>query len=102
MPEPRPVIPSKRLKKWTPEPLAAGDARHGTANGYVNYGCRFVPCVEARKADRAQRRGEGPKGNRAPVAELGTRSAYSAGCRCDSCRAAVTAAAREDREKNKK
>lgn len=33
--------------------LAPDDPRHGTANGYRNYGCRCEPCRQARAATRS-------------------------------------------------
>jgi hypothetical protein len=98
-PEPRSVIPAKKLKKWTPEPLPEDDPRHGTSNGYMNYGCRCQPCVDARKAYR-ERLKANPAG-RAARSEHGTTSKYARGCRCDQCRAAVTDAAREYRERKR-
>jgi hypothetical protein len=36
--------------------LPEGDPRHGSKNGYGNYGCRCAACTEAgRKANAAQR-----------------------------------------------
>lgn len=98
-PEPREVIPSKKLKKWVPEPLSEEDPRHGQASSYRNRGCRCDRCREAHRLDKARRRAEGPKGTYAKTAEHGTRSRYARGCRCDECRAATTAAARADRKK---
>lgn len=95
-PDEKPVIPSKRLKKWIPQPLAADDPRHGTASSYRNHACRCDACREAHRLDKAARRAEGPKGTR-QQAQHGTRSKYSRGCRCDECRAAVSTAARESR-----
>lgn len=97
MPPPRPVIPSKKLKKWTPKPLSAVDERHGTNAGYM-HGCRCEPCVKARMAYRVERRANPPK-PRATNSEHGTNSRYTKGCRCDDCRAAATAWARDYRER---
>lgn len=93
MPDPRPVIPAKKLKKWRPEPLADDDERHGSNTGYVNFRCRCDRCIEARKVYRAERKAN-PK-PRAKVAEHGTKSRYSKGCRCPECKAAATEYARE-------
>lgn len=32
--------------------LPEGDPRHGTVNGYENYGCRCALCAEARRVAR--------------------------------------------------
>ncbi len=98
-PEPREVIPSKRLKKWVPALLDDDDPRHGSNNAYLNYGCRCPKCVEARKEHRRKLRAN-PAG-RAATSEHGTASKYARGCRCDRCRAAVTDAAREYRARKR-
>ncbi len=98
-PEPRSVIPAKKLKKWTPEPLPEDDPRHGTSNGYMNYGCRCQPCTDARRAYRERLKAT-PAG-RAATSEHGTTSKYARGCRCDQCRVAVTDAAREYRARKR-
>jgi hypothetical protein len=101
LPAARPVIPSKKLQKWVPAPLAEGDDRHGTANGYRNYSCRCSRCVLAQREAKKVERQEGPKGTRRAKAEHGTTSKYSAGCRCQDCRDAVAARAREKRAEKK-
>lgn len=95
-PAAKPVIPSKKLQKWEPKPLATDDDRHGTNTGYMNHGCRCEPCKEARKAYRAERRANPPK-PRATNSAHGTNSRYTKGCRCDECRAAATAWAKDYR-----
>jgi len=87
-PAPREVIPSKRLKKWEPKPLTEDDDRHGTNNGYMNFGCRCTRCVEARKEYRAERKAN-PTG-RTAKAEHGTHSRYARGCRCQPCKGAAS------------
>ena len=41
------------MKRYTERHLPADDARHGTDNGYSNYGCRCTPCVAAHADYRA-------------------------------------------------
>lgn len=48
----------QRLRR-TNEGLADDDKRHGTANGYLNYGCRCEECVSAYAAYHADNRGSG-------------------------------------------
>lgn len=38
--------------------LCVNDDRHGTENGYVNFGCRCLACVGAARYARSQRRRE--------------------------------------------
>ncbi|KJL23151.1 hypothetical protein [Microbacterium foliorum] len=97
LPAPRPVIPSKRLQKWVPQPLADNDERHGTTNGYRNYSCRCLRCSLAQKEAKRLERLEGPKGTRRAKAVHGTTSKYSAGCRCQDCKDAAATYAREKR-----
>jgi hypothetical protein len=73
-----------------------GDARHGTANGYINHRCRCEPCSKAGTAYvgprvQAWRRAHGVRPWAEYVASLprrrhGTNSMYSGGCRCAECR----------------
>jgi len=94
-----------------------GDPRHGTANGYANLGCRCDACRDAQtrylreRGTGSYRRDMCACGNRKTVgrkqcracrdaeraAQHGTESGYSAGCRCDECRAASAAARRRRR-----
>lgn len=68
------------------------DPRHGTENGYQNYGCRCDPCRAARKAARTL---HDPYDER-----HGTYNGYrNYGCRCDPCKAANSAHQREKRAK---
>jgi hypothetical protein len=100
VPEPKPVIPSKKLKKSEPKPLVPDDPRHGTNSGYVNFRCRCAACVEARKVYRAERRANPNPTARAEKSEHGMLSRYTKhGCRCDECRAAATEYARKRRER---
>jgi hypothetical protein len=127
MPAPRPVVVSRTAPTKTPErqegidevrrypatdgilhpprirerkPLAEDDPRHGTANGYKNLWCRCAPCSAAAREDRRRQQVEGLKGRR-KVAEHGTESLYTRGCRCDSCREAATVAKRAYRERKR-
>lgn len=67
--------------------LEPGDPRHGTTNGYGNYHCRCTDCREANRLKQVayvaavRARGE-------VVADHGTTTAYSTGCRCEVCKAA--------------
>lgn len=91
-------------------PLPADDARHGTANGYNNYGCRCEACTNAIREynvprNRAWRHRTGRFKPRAVyLAEIeaahGTESRYKR-CHCDECRAGSAAARRERRRKAK-
>lgn len=101
MPSPRPVIPSRKLQKWVPAPLADDDERHGTANAYRNYSCRCTRCTHAQREAKRLERLEGPKGTRRAKAVHGTTSKYSAGCRCGDCKDAVAAHARQKRAQKK-
>lgn len=68
--------------------LSPLDWRHGSPNGYFNYGCRCVPCKAAAR--------EYQKGTRArrlarPIPDLvhGTYNGYTNySCRCEECREA--------------
>lgn len=95
-PEEKPVIPAKKRKKYVPEPLAPDDQRHGSNAGY-NRGCRCEPCVEARKAYRAERKAN-PVG-RVEKADHGTIAKYTHGCRCQPCRDAIAEYNRRRRER---
>lgn len=39
-----------------PKPLYPDDPKHGTNNGYINYGCRCERCVKAASEYRKRRR----------------------------------------------
>ena len=41
------------MNRHTTRQLAPDDPRHGTTNGYNNYGCRCAPCRAASSAARA-------------------------------------------------
>lgn len=67
--------------------MSGGSFMHGTADGYVNHGCRCDRCREARKEQGLARVMK-------PGAPHGTRTLYADGCRCDLCREAHAAACR--------
>ena len=70
--------------------LRSDDERHGSWNGYANYGCRCEPCKQAAsdvmKGMRAERIKKGlPPGDD----RHGTYNGYvNYGCRCDLCKQA--------------
>lgn len=68
--------------------LTPGDPRHGTPNGYVNYGCRCESCKAA--ASVAQKRIKAALRSRPiPSYVHGTVNGYKTyKCKCDACRAA--------------
>jgi hypothetical protein len=74
--------------------LGDDDPRHGTTNGYSNFGCRCAQCTEANRlaqaAYKARLRAEGRV-----LGAHGTDSCYDSGCRCDECRAAHNRKSRE-------
>lgn len=63
--------------------LAPDDPRHGTLNGYRNYGCRCDPCRQAAIEGRRRYAALPPDDPR-----HGRRSTYTAGCHCGACREA--------------
>lgn len=78
-------------------------ARHGTAGGYSNYGCRCAPCTaahsaalaRARVARLAWRRWDARAGTWVTTADVphGRASTYENwGCRCAPCVTAASAA----------
>ena len=80
------------------------DPRHGTANGYVNLGCRCFRCRNAwadralrDRASRAARLAADPT-----LAPHGRATTYrNWGCRCDECTAAHSEAGRRRRAARK-
>ena len=92
--------------------LPVGDPRHGTVNGYGNLGCRCESCRVAHTAyfrewrnrtGRTQPRADYVAAVRAAAEARdnhGTETRYSAGCRCDACRAAQNDARRRRRHEN--
>lgn len=88
----------------TSKTLAASDPRHGTNNGYNNYGCRCEPCVKAGRAYQAARRRAQGTPTRQEVNESRKQHGWSryknGGCRCDVCRAAAAAQKRRQRANN--
>ena len=67
--------------------LEDGDKRHGTVNGYINYGCRCSACTKANSdylVPRArERRANGLEPN---DRRHGTDNGYTNyGCRCSRC-----------------
>jgi hypothetical protein len=79
--------------------LPADDDRHGTPNGYSNWGCRCEACVEANSAYQLPmahtRRGKGlPEGDR----RHGSDNGYTNyGCRCEDCKTGRRTAAQRRR-----
>ena len=97
----RVLPPEPKAPKGTKFKLAGSiaddpmDLRHGTVNGYVNYGCRCDKCKAASSRRHKQRVEEG-------LSETdprhGTESGYlNWGCRCESCKAGHSAAAKKRR-----
>lgn len=91
---PEEVFLALRSTVWLHRPrrlLKEGDKRHGTINGYTNYGCRCDPCREANSKSTSRRKlvlhGKGldPDDER-----HGTYNGYTNyGCRCDACKLAA-------------
>ena len=87
--------------------LPPEDARHGTPNGYGNWGCRCEPCTAAHAVKCYERRqARAAKGVTKPEIH-GTPNGYgNYGCRCEPCtkawsaRCAKTRAAARDRRQN--
>lgn len=79
--------------------LTPDDERHGTPNGYSNFGCRCEACVTANSAYQlpmahTRRRGGLPPGDR----RHGSDNGYTNyGCRCDECRVGRRQAAQRRR-----
>ena len=75
---------------------------HGSANMYVNYGCRCDKCRAGNTARAARSRAERVKKLAAGwcLVRHGVYSTYiNYGCRCDQCTAANTAATRLYRQR---
>lgn len=80
-------------------PLAPGDPRHGTINGYFNHVCRCVDCKAAHAERQRELRNKWAADADAGIAVLkprdplhGTLTGYRRyKCRCEKCRAANAA-----------
>lgn len=69
--------------------LEESDPRHGTANGYVNLGCRCVKCREANRRQHAEYMSRVRSEGRT-VGIHGSSTCYESGCRCVVCTTANT------------
>lgn len=90
------------MKNRVPLDFGASKVRHGTSSGYT-YGCRCIPCKDARIAQVREWQYRNPGKAReyrersVITASHGTRSRYNRGCRCDDCREANNTYARARR-----
>lgn len=77
------------------------DKRHGTPNGYNNYGCRCDRCRAAHAADSLKRK-NARRIAPTPRHVHGTVNGYdNYSCRCKRCTKAHTDAARERRHRDR-
>ncbi|TYL50059.1 hypothetical protein FXB39_10360 [Nocardioides sp. BGMRC 2183] len=84
-------------------PLPPDDPRHGTTNGYGNWGCRCDPCREANRKNH-QAYVERVRGTGQLTGEgvtHGTAYRYQMGCRCEECREARNKKSREDKRRKR-
>jgi hypothetical protein len=82
--------------------LAPDDPRHGTANGYINLGCRCVPCKGA-YADWMREARARRASREIPEHIHGTENGYcNYVCHCEKCTEAHRQKRRLDRERKER